>query len=207
MIIRRWLARLSSPKSRVEVSHMKRKHLAQIILLAAMLLYFFLAPEAYDFFFLKLGKPVQKDILLPEPFTEARSWIDGLYLYTGETQGVYELLGWAFPVVNDVETPIGEYERLLVLSTSSRNYTFSLETKRRDGVQEAFKDVGMDVRMSGFVSLIAQSSIGADSYRIGVLFQHPLPETLFYVDTGWCLTSTPNNLILEDLGSTSCALH
>lgn len=170
-----------------------------------MLVYFMAAPKVYDLFFVLSGQPVQLNAHVPDATEQAKSWVDGLDLYTEEVRGVYELWGWAFPITGNAAS-FAEYERWIVLVGPRGNRVFAAEPRLRKSVHEAFGNSGLDVRMSGFSTLIARSSLPLGSYGIGVLFKHP-NGALYYVETGRCITHTSNSLSLEEPSSSRCGVR
>ncbi len=167
-----------------------------LVIWGMMVLYLIVAPGIYDHFFVVEGKPIEVNVRLPAMVGESRSGVDALVIYNKQG-GVYQLWGWAFPMVNK-SIPAGDYERQIVLATPTRNYVFAAETVERADVQEYFNDLGMDLTNSGFSALISKNAIELGEYRLGIVFRNLQDNTAYYIDTKRSLIRTPNQLKFSD---------
>jgi len=180
------------------MSRILRKAWPFLVILGLMGLYFVAAPIIHDRLFVVKGKPIQVNVKLPATVNESRSGVDALVI-NNEPGGVYQLWGWAFPMV-DKSIPAGDYERQVVLVAPSGNYVFATEAVERTDVQKYFSDLSMDVTMSGFSAFIASHTLEPGIYEIGLIFKNTTSSVSYYMSTGRCVTRTPNTLVLEDPG-------
>jgi hypothetical protein len=182
-----------------------RKSWPFIIIWGIMGIYLVAAPSIYDHFFIREGKPVQVNSNLPIKVTESESWVDRLDVYN-ENDGIYQLFGWAFLTV-DKNIPAGAYQRQVVLLTEKGNSVFAAASAWRTDVQLAYKNLGMDVNLSGISALINSNTLKSGIYRIGYIYKNTKSGNTYYIDTGRCLQRTVNEFSLEDPGSSICQLH
>lgn len=174
----------------------------QLILWGCMALYVFAAPSIYDRYIATNARPEASDSVLP-PFTDlAKVGVDAFEVNDAQ-QGIYQIVGWGFPMV-ETSDAAGDYERKVVLSSSTHNYVFPAKTGKRKDVRDYFKSLGMDVQMSGFLAYMNQHTIEPGTYAVGLIFTKTGTDEAHYVATGRCLTRTPNSFILEDAAKRSC---
>lgn len=174
-----------------------KKNQVHIVIWLAMSIYLVLAPTLHTYFFIKQGKPTGVNESLPTETEQIRFKVDGLDLIIQEGQEVYRLWGWAFSTL-DVNMSPEMYEReILVVSSSNQVYAFSTNTVIRPGVQEAFKDLNMKLRKSGFAALISRDVLPPGEYRLGIVFRDPSTGQTYYTDKPKrILVRTPNSLSL-----------
>lgn len=162
-----------------------------------MLVYLIFAPSLYIRFVLKDGKPLSVEGGIPVTSDGIKLTIDGLSPYVFDGQDLYMLSGWAFSVQEKNISP-GMYERTIVLVSDSKTYHFPTETIQRPGVQEFYKDLGMNLIDSGFRALIAKDVLQPGEYRIGIIFRDPSTELSSYSDKPRRIVlRTPNQLTLK----------
>ncbi len=186
------------------MSKILRKAWPFLVIWGLMGLYLFAAPSVHDRFFIREGKPVQVNVKLSASVDESKSGLDALDVYS-QQDGVYQILGWAFLTI-DKNLPASDYERQVILVAPTRNYIFAAKALRRIDVQKYFSDLGMDVNMSGFSAFINRNALKRGTYGIGLIFKNTASGTTYYINTGRCVTRTPNNLVLEDPGNSACQL-
>ncbi len=148
------------------------------------------------------GNPVQENIQLPVETSNAKSNIESLNPLDG--QGVYQLSGWAFPMV-DKNITSGEYERQVILISTTGNFVFPAETLTRVDVDISFNDLRMDLTRSGISALISQDGLDYGSYELGVIFTHESSGNTYFVDTYKCITRNADGLMFEPPESSACS--
>jgi len=176
-----------------------------LLIWGVMGLYLIVAPGVYNHFFVHEGKPVQVNANLPAKVNESQSFVDRLDV-NNEEGGIYQLFGWAFLTV-DKKIPASAYQRQVVLLTEKGNSVFAAAAFRRTDVQIAYKNLGMDVNLSGISALINSNTLKPGIYRIGYIYKNIKSGNTYYIDTGRCLQRTANKFSLEDFGSSICQLH
>lgn len=147
----------------------------------------------YVRYFLEVGKPSYVGAInLVE--SEVSYSIDNLISVTYKGEAVYQLYGWAFPKNNDV--PLDAYEKQIVLLSEDLDaYFFNAQPTVRQGVTNAYGDLGRDLDYSGFVAYISKHSLELGAYRVGVLYSAPNSTQVFYL-TDQVIERTPNTLRL-----------
>ena len=148
-----------------------RKNRLHILVWTLMLIYQVFAPGLYTRFVLLNGKPIQVNGELPAETDQNKYSIDGLDPIVYEGQDLYKLWGWAFLNVDPSKTP-DMYEQEIVLTSRSRYYFFPAKSVPRPGVQEAFKNLNMNLINSGFSTLIAMDVIRPGKYSVGIVFRY-----------------------------------
>jgi hypothetical protein len=169
-----------------------------------MLLYVLAAPAIHDRYFARNAGPLQADAYLPPISESGHANVDAVEL-VDDQQGIYLIAGWGFVAIHQ-DIPAGDYERQLVLASTTRNYLFAAATNERPDVQRYFLlgGLSMDLDLSGFVSYVSRNALAADTYAVGLLLTDIASRQSYYVGTGRCLTRTPNTLVLEQTGHPAC---
>jgi hypothetical protein len=172
-----------------------------IIIAAITIIYVLFGPQVFTRFFVRQGKPIAYNALLPSVTTPVQYMLDSVDATS--TQGYFILTGWAFQT-RKADVPVSDYERQVVFHTESDNYIFHTNVVPRPFVQDFYDDYGLDVTMSGFSTLIYRDTIKPGTYGIGLIFTDVKDRSTFYVSLDHCITRTPNNLRLEDLRAAAC---
>jgi hypothetical protein len=175
-----------------------------LIIWGIMVLYIITAPLIHDRFFLREGRPLQTRVELPGQAAGAKAFLDSFELYKVQ-DGIYQAEGWGF-LTSNAKLPAGAYERQVVLASASEKYVFPAKTTKRVDVHEQFSSLGMDLNMSGFLAYINRNVLGKGTYNVGLILKNSETGALHYVDTGRCVTRTPNNIILEEVDNFTCRL-
>jgi hypothetical protein len=139
------------------------------------------------------GSPVQFDNELPETTDQISFWVDRLDPIVSDLQPLYNLLGWAFL---REEPDQSQYERFIVLQSDSGNYFFPIQSIERPDVQEAFPNLTIDVRSSGFSTFMSKDAIQPGSYQIGIVFRNRSSNAIYYVATKNIIVRTANQFLL-----------
>jgi hypothetical protein len=147
------------------------------------------------------GRPAESNIDLPPETSEAKSSLEKLT--ATEAKEVYSLFGWSF-LTNDPGTPLGDYERQIVLFTQSANLVYPARPVPRPDVVEYFADPSLDLGRSGFKAFIDRQTVAPGTYGIGMKFIDPLTGAVWYKNTHYCLQSTEQELILEIYNDPGC---
>jgi len=178
-----------------------RKNRLHILVWTLMLIYQVFAPVLYARFVLLNGKPIQVNGELPAETDQNKYSIDGLDPIVYEGQDLYKLWGWAFLSADPSKTP-EMYVREILLTSGSRHYYFPTTSVQRQGVQDTFKDLNMDLINSGFSTLIAKDVIWPGKYSVGIVFRYQPCDCAYYVATNNVVIRTANQLQLYYYNST-----
>jgi len=175
-----------------------KKYWPHLLLWVAMIVYFIFAPNWFTRFFIKSGKPIQAEKLLPSPSNRISFVVDGLNPYTKDGQNLYNLYGWGYIAPEAGETVQG-FVPEIALTSDGDIYFFAAETGYRDpGPQSMFSDARVNLDTLGFNTLIAEDSIKPGKYRIAIVFRNPSTGSAFYWDKpAHYLIKTPNTLTLK----------
>jgi hypothetical protein len=177
-----------------------RKTWPHILAWCFALAYLVLAPGTYAHFFVHDGQALDTGAQLSGRTRKFQSNIDGISLY--DQRGIYQIVGWGFLTMSNA-LPVEDYERQVVLASAERNYVFTATPVKRSDVTAYFSELGVNLNLSGFSSLIYAFAVEPGSYKIKLVFKNPDRQEK-YIDTGRCLTRTPNYLVLEEDGSKKC---
>jgi hypothetical protein len=162
-----------------------------------MIVFFIFAPPVYAKFCLKQGLPLQFKDSFPQSDTKRVKFaFDGLEPLFSGGKKIYKLKGWAFQTENP-DTEQIDYERILVLRSNTNIYFFPLTTEPSGDIQEAYKDLNLELINVRFHTYIAMDFIAPGSYRLEMIFKHRTNGTSFYKKIKGIVTRTPNRLILE----------
>ncbi len=168
-----------------------------IFIWAIAIIYLIASPQ---FFSSSEGNVLETITQLPNQPKEGRTYVDKWLLYSDD--GVYKLVGWGF--ILDGGFPADKYDKRVVLSSDNKNFVFEATTLNRKDVYNHFADFKIDLTMSGFSALVSNNAIKSGRYKIGLIFIHHDTGESFYVDTGRCITRTPNTSVLEDIHFDDC---
>jgi hypothetical protein len=178
------------------------KRWLHLLIWGAMVLYFILAPEIYDRYFVQEGKPIWVDAKLPTQVYGYQTHMDRVEIIDDQN-GIHQLFGWAFLTFSK-SIPAEDYERRVVLLSPKGNYIFTAATLQRIDVQLAYNDLDMDLEKSGFSALIDRNAIKSGLYRLGIIFKRKSNDLTYYVDTDYCVSRTPNQLIMKSVNDSEC---
>jgi len=87
-----------------------------------------------------------------------------------------KIIGWAFIEGMDMQDP----KKYLVLKSPSDTYIFETFPQKRPDVTAAFKESGLNLDYSGFVTLIPLNKIPQSQFTIGLLLQQRDDEYFTY---------------------------
>ena len=90
-----------------------------------------------------------------------------------------------------------KFEKYLVLNSASRTYFFAYDSFAWPGVQDAYKDLGLDLSSTGFHVLISGDGLRSGTYNIGFLFQDTAEDRAYYSVSNRYLIRTPNQVYVE----------
>jgi hypothetical protein len=174
-----------------------RKNCIHIFIWTMMILYIAFAPHVYTYFFVKDGKPVRTEDALPPDSGHIIFNVEDISLITQEGQELYKIWGWAFSTFDKTMSP-DMYEREIALTSNSKTHYFPVFNVKRPGVNELYKNLGMNLAGSGFYVLIAKDVLELGEYRLGIVFRDPSTGFLYYADKPKrIIIRTPNKLTLE----------
>jgi len=140
------------------------------------------------------GTETSFDRPLPEPNEDILAYLDTLSNESLNGVEVMRLSGWAFLQDEQDQTL---YERFIVLYSDHSVLYFPVNFMERLDVQDAFNSLGLNLELSGFTTLISRDALTAESYEIGVLFQHKTQKTLFFAKTYWLISRQSGQYSLE----------
>jgi hypothetical protein len=174
-----------------------RKSWLHLLAWGAMLIYFLFAPDLFALAFMKNGKPLQQNSILPGESEQITFVVDGIEPYTKEGEKLYRIYGWAL-ITPGGNVPEGPFERQVSLVSEDRKYFFSAEPEYRNPDVSSVTHADVDLDNLGFSFLIAEDVIKPGKYRIGVIFRDAFTGEAFYGDKPVnYLVKTPNTLRLE----------
>lgn len=101
---------------------------------------------------------------------EGKSYIDGLNEAPEHGKNQVKLWGWAFLTTDKLKSP-DDYERSIILISEDSQYTFDITRVEREGVQDHFSELNMNLVGSGFQAFFDKNSILPGIYKIGILFE------------------------------------
>lgn len=107
-----------------------------------------------------------------------------------DVNGVYLIEGWAF--LEGSYSPL-DYSRELLLASTEYVY-FSLTPVSRMDVANHFSR--SDLEMSGFIAHVSKYELKVGLYRLWIVFRPHNLAPPSVVDTGYCISRTPNFLKL-----------
>jgi hypothetical protein len=180
------------------VSGFLKKNWIHILIWGAMFLYLLVARGLRTQFYLDQGKPVRVETSHPREEQQVEFVVDSLDQTIVAKEAVYRLMGWAFSTTDPTKSP-DQYEREIILISDEKVYIFPTDTVERQGVQDTFQELNMDLLSSGYSTLIAKDVLPIGEYRVGILFRDPSTGQEYYTDKPRViLDRTPNSLELTN---------
>lgn len=174
-----------------------RKNWIHFAIWGGMFLYLIFARDLYNNYFLKVGKPVFVNTVLPTRNEKINSHIDLFEPTVYEGEYVYSVVGWSFSKANrNIATE--DYDRQIVLVSDKMNYFFPVESYPRPDVQKSFQAYGSKLTNSGFRAKISPGMIRPGVYQIGFVFHNPVNGKSYYSLMNKYLIRTPNQLKVSD---------
>lgn len=173
-----------------------KKNWPHIIIWLLVILNFFLSPVVYSKYMTSQGKPITvSDDVLPSVTDKGKIYIDGLDPILLDGENLYRLWGWAFLTI-DKDIVLSDYTRYIILESDNKIYKYPVTIVERTGVQEAFKDLNMDLLNSGFYANISEESISLGVYRIYVEFEKA-DGVSYLLSSANMIEKTPNSISLR----------
>lgn len=164
-----------------------------IPILAWMLLFFYLifTPKIMAYSIEEDGLPIESNIAITDIALrkEYRYRIDGITKQSDNPK-IYRIFGWAF-VTTRPEEPTDLFETKIVLFTKSKNYVYITNPSARPGVQEAFKDLGLNIMNPGFSGYINKYALNYGKYCIGIKLTNQVDNTSLFILTNRIAKVTP----------------
>jgi hypothetical protein len=118
--------------------------------------------------------------------------VDSLQLY--DKKGVYFLEGWGFLLDN---LPLNEVSREIILVSPQKSFVFETESVIRKDIKDYFTSIQNNLTMAGFRAKISKYAVPVGQYHIILSFNKKNGQVI-YTDTNFCITRTPNQLLLID---------
>lgn len=168
-----------------------RTHIIILLLTAA---YLVVAPEVYNSFFVKLGKPIYLKIDPPAASPLIYFNIEYSEDFVIEGQTLYQFTGWVF-LENAPDQSL--YKKYFVLNSKDRVYYFPYEETERKDVIKFFEDLGLDILNSGFRALLSPEIVQPGKYNIGFLFMNNSGDKTYYSASNRYFIRTPNTAAVE----------
>jgi hypothetical protein len=158
---------------------------------AVLIVYVFAANPLYIRFFLKDGKPLSTQVVLPADSK-------GVIYHLGEQiqslringQDLYELNGYAFFQSNHEQ----ENNITIILSSATGNIAFTTRTVALPNMIESYPGYTKGMDHAEFSLLLSQNALSPGTYHIGILLQNKNGAGQSYVLTGGSIKKTPNTL-------------
>jgi hypothetical protein len=175
-----------------------KKYWPHLLLWVAMIMYFIFAPDLFNRFFIKTGKPLETENTLPSASRRITFVVDALAPYAEDTEGLYSLYGWGYITPEAGETAEGFVPEIALVS-DEKIYVFKGKTSYRNpGPASMFADKGVDLDDLGYEAFITGDSIQPGKYRIAMIFKNPSTGEAYYWDKpARYLIKTPNTLTLK----------
>lgn len=180
-----------------------RSNSLHILLWSIAVVYLFVAPSLHNQLFVQEGKPIELDELPTEETGGIRYNIEAVKFWSENMQvhdevETYALWGWAF--LDTGETLfLKDFDRFFLISNQEDTYVFKSKVFPRPGVQDVFKDLGLDdLSSSGIYAVISRNEIPIGKYNIGLLFENKSGGEQYFVVTNKELIRTPNHLYMEE---------
>jgi hypothetical protein len=170
-----------------------QKKWMHILIWLMMIFYFFTGSSLYTHFILANGKPVEFAQGLPLTTDQIKYGVDSLNSIKVNGQDLYKLSGWSF-YLNDPDQD--KYTRYVVIQSNSKTYFFTTQSQDRVDVQRAFNNLNLNLRNSGYSTIISKDVIRPGRYQIGILFEDNSQNAVYYIITNKILVRTPNYLRL-----------
>lgn len=165
-----------------------------ILVGAVLLIYLLAVPTLYFKWFVTDGKALSGARQLPARASGFRANVE--LVAPADQSGGYVVSGWGF-LTADEALDAKEYEKEIVLISSSNIYFFKAWQEPRKDVDVFFNLPGKNLEMAGFHSQISIYALRLATYRIGILFR-PKSGVAVYGETNQCVRRTPNHLLLID---------
>ena len=184
-----------------------KKYWLRFVIVILAVLFFLLAHRHFVVNLEKDGRPIDmqfENIEVTNP-SGYRSNIEALSRYD-ERNYIYNLSGWAFSLETSNQ-PTDQIETIIVLVSNKNKFYYESFGIERLDVEEAFKDLELNLVKPGFSVLINQQLLPADEYCIGILLRNPLTSAYQFINTnaelireGWSLElAKENNKICESV--------
>ena len=177
---------------------LSRKYWLHIFLWAVMLVYFVFGPDWVTLAFIKTGKPLQTDGMIPVESDRITFVVENLETYIKEGKNLYNLYGWAF-ILPEKGQAVDSFQREIVLVSDKKIYFFQVVSEYRNPApQSVFAEAAIDLNTLGFNTLIAEDGIKPGKYRVGIIFRNPSTGLAYYWDKpAHYLIKTPNTLAFK----------
>jgi hypothetical protein len=137
---------------------------------------------------------IENDQSLPVPDGQIKYSVDRLDLLSSNNSStLYNLWGWAF-FLGDPDQ--AKYERYIVLQSETKTIMFLTQSFERLSVPNAFPNLNMDLRNSGFSTDISTSEVPEGIYRVGILFVDTATDSRHFTQANKDIVSASNQLQL-----------
>ena len=154
-------------------THKKQVTIHTLILSAFLLFLFFLAEPLFDRVERIPGEASLHQLQLPAATDDIRYGFDVISV---QDRGVVETGGWAFIEGQDTDGS----SIFIVLQSADRTYVLDTQAVRRPDVTKHFKELNLNLDLSGFTVLIPASEIASGEYIIGIYISKGDIEALQY---------------------------
>ena len=174
------------------------------LLLTTSILFFLFGPKLIASLFISEGKPIDKNIEIPDVDDEGqyRYSIDSLDIFNKDFD-IYELYGWAFSTRNP-EISTNQDKTEIVLYNEARNFVFSTIPVERKGVIETFSNLNLNIQKPGYSVLINKNLIDLGDYCIGILLTNEQKNSVQFIESNRILSNTPNTLSMVEVNAFVC---
>jgi hypothetical protein len=158
---------------------------------AVLIVYVFAANPLYVRFFLKDGKPLGMQAILPVNSKDVIYHLgDQIQSLRVNGQDLYELKGYAFFKSNSVQ----ENKITVMLSSATENIAFATRLVALPNMIESYPGYTKDMDHAEFSLLLSQNALSPGTYHIGIVLQNKNGPGQAYVLTGGTIKKTPNTL-------------
>jgi len=161
---------LSAENPKIQRKPQAYLYLISTVFFVLAILTFLVVPLLANSFASVSYKPNEIDITQIEKTTDGNWYVDGYSDFPLNNIDAKQLWGWAF-LKMDKTVPVENYLRFLVLIKGSKAYQFPVQNVSRQGVQDHFAELDMDLINSGFKATIVPVTLPVGIYSIGIVFQ------------------------------------
>lgn len=145
-----------------------KKYLKHIVIAIITIAYFLISPIVQQRLALRASDLVVVSDPLPPLTQDARMYVDHLRS-TVSSKGEYELAGWGFCEFMNC-TDLSAYNRKILLVSDKRSFSIDTISSNRPDVENAFKDLNLNLMDVGYKVKILKDALPKGSYRIFLQF-------------------------------------
>jgi hypothetical protein len=147
-------------------------------------------------------RPILEDISLDQISSENKYSIDGINIFEHNGE-IINLFGWAFSTSTPSE-PTDIYKTEIILFSDTHNFLFEAKPVMREGVNNTFSDLGLDIRMPGFSAFINKETLPYSKYCVAIKLTHMSEQSVQFINTNKEIIIEDNEVILVENKNFEC---